>query len=188
MSKLYKTVDEIVLYHDNQEKCIWQNEETDSRENECQLNLERLHVDTIFKYLMFTEGSFREMIWGLDSSQDKIISLELQKELKHRQSIYTSFEKILEALNKIFENSATEQLGLPSEIVKRLRSHIDGDLRRGIRFRNWYVHGMWDIEKRKEIFDSPDNIELTKLQDLHRNQKGICRDFEKHIFNQTKKI
>lgn len=48
MSKLYKTVDEIVLYHDNQEKCIWQNEETDSRENECQLNLERLHVDTIF--------------------------------------------------------------------------------------------------------------------------------------------
>ncbi|MEZ5671769.1 MAG: hypothetical protein R3E08_05065 [Thiotrichaceae bacterium] len=121
---------------------------------------------------------------GFDSQQGGIIGQELQRELKYRQAKYTSFEKILEVLDTIFEDSTTDQLGLSPEIVKRFRNYIVGELKRGIGFRNWYVHGMWDIEKQKEIFHPSDNVELTKLQDLYRNLTWICRDFEKHIFNQ----
>ncbi|GEM_PF-4029904 len=184
--KLYESVNEIIKYHEKQENCIWQNTEESLPESYRQLDLVRLYIMTAFSLITFLEGRFREIIWVADT-QDKI-SQELQSEFKQRKSDYVNFTKILKHLDQILENFSPEQLDLPPEAIKQLQRYIVQLETREIGFRNWYAHGLWDINQQREIFDSDSSIELTKCQKLYHRLTAICRDFEKHIFKQPEKL
>jgi len=182
MTKLYESVNEIIEYHDKQEYCIWQNSDYQPDQD-----LVRLYATTIFTLIFFLEGQFKKNIWIVNDQQDHI-SRELQKEFKHQKAEYVNLTKILKYLDKILENSSSEQLNLALETIKQLQEHIvKPEIIIGIGFRNWYAHGGWDSERQKKIFNS-ESIELAKCQDLYRNVMSMCLDFEKHIFNRPEKL
>lgn len=184
MKRPYESIDDIIEFHDKQENCIWRNGAESLLGNHSRLDLIRLYMATMFSLVAFLESRFREIIW--DAHEQDEITQKLQKEFKHRKSEYVSFTKIFEHLDQILENCPPDQLNLLPETLKRLREYKPKIII-GIGFRNWFAHGGWDRAQQKKIFDS-ESIELVKCQDLYKDMISICRDFEKHIFDKTKKL
>jgi hypothetical protein len=186
MNQLYESVNDIIEFHDKQEACILQSDKGELLEDDTP-SLIRLYAESVFKLISFLEGRFRKVIWSVDS-QDKI-SQELQEKFKREPPGEVGFKKILNHLYGLINKyrNFPEQLGLSKKAVWQLGKDIQEFGERGIGFRNWYAHGGWNDEQKQKIFGS-ESVELIECQNLYRDVRAMCLDFEKHIFNRPEKL